>query len=190
MVLKAQSKRFGSTRDQILALIYPLLYLLSLTNIPVRTLISFLSIIQYLSLAFLGPQNPGWDGIDPSWVPIVPSIARWENKTGQPLSRTQMPLTAAWAITIHKSQGLTLERAVVDLGEKDFSPGLSFVAISWLKSLKGLAFHLRFEHTRLQRKEESANMKMLRDDNEQQSRLGFQLNTYDVDIDSLYNFLT
>ena len=39
--------------------------------------------------------------------------------------------------------------------------------ISWLKSLKGLAFRSHFEHTRLQRKEESANMKMLRDDNEQ-----------------------
>ena len=100
-----------------------------------------------------------------------------------------MPLTAAWAITIHKSQGLTLERAVVDLGEKDFSPGLSFVAISQLKSLKGLAFRSCFEHTRLQRKEESANMKMLRDDNERRSRLGFQLDTYGVDIDSLYNFL-
>jgi len=58
-----------------------------------------------------------------------------------------------------------------------------------LKSLKGLAFCSHFEHTRLQRKEESANMKMLRDDNERRSRLGFQLDTYGVDIDSLYNFL-
>jgi ATP-dependent exoDNAse (exonuclease V) alpha subunit len=34
----------------------------------------------------------------------------------------------AWGITIHKSQGLTLEKVVVELGEKDFSAGLSFVA--------------------------------------------------------------
>lgn len=136
----------------------------------------------------LGPQNPGWDGIDPSWVPIVPSVSRWDDKTGGSLSRTQMPLTPAWAITIHKSQGLTLERAVVDLGEKDFSAGLSFVAISRLKSLKGLAFRSRFDHARLQRKEESENMKMLREDNERRSGLGFQLNTYGLDLDNLYQF--
>lgn len=84
-----------------------------------------------------------------------------------------MPLTLAWAITIHKSQGLTLEWAVVEVGAKDFSPGLSFVAISWLKSLQGLAFCSHFEHTWLQRKDESDNMKMLRDYNEQRSQLGF-----------------
>ncbi|KAF8223144.1 hypothetical protein L208DRAFT_1318592, partial [Tricholoma matsutake] len=50
----------------------------------------------------------------------------------------------AWAITIHKSQGLTLEDVVIDLGPKDFSSGLSFVAISHVKKLKGLAFHVPF----------------------------------------------
>ena len=46
----------------------------------------------------------------------------------------------AWGITIHKSQGLTLERVVIELGRTDFSPGLTFVAISRVKSLNGLAF--------------------------------------------------
>ncbi|KAJ6517104.1 hypothetical protein DFH09DRAFT_1099064 [Mycena vulgaris] len=45
-------------------------------------------------------------------------------------------------IIIHKSQGLTLNRAVIDLGQKDFSSGLSFVVISrvknWLVFLSGL----------------------------------------------------
>jgi ATP-dependent DNA helicase PIF1 len=36
----------------------------------------------------------------------------------------------AWGTTIHKSQGPTLEKAVVELGEKDFSAGLTFVVIS------------------------------------------------------------
>ena len=46
----------------------------------------------------------------------------------------------AWGITIHKSQGLTLEKAVVELGNKDFSAGPTFVAISRVKTLKGLDF--------------------------------------------------
>jgi hypothetical protein len=75
---------------------------------------------------YTGPQTPGWDGIDPHWVPITPITASWEDRLGQSLSRTQIPLTLAWAITIHKSQGLTLSKVVIDLGEKDFSPGLSF----------------------------------------------------------------
>ena len=39
-----------------------------------------------------------------------------------------------------KSQGLTLEKVVVELGDKDFSAGLSSAAISQVKTLKGLAF--------------------------------------------------
>jgi ATP-dependent exoDNAse (exonuclease V) alpha subunit len=36
----------------------------------------------------------------------------------------------AWGITIHKSQGLTLDKVVVELGDKNFSADLSFMAIS------------------------------------------------------------
>jgi ATP-dependent DNA helicase PIF1 len=74
-------------------------------------------------------------------------VARWENKSGTLLSRTQLPLTLAWGITIHKSQGLTLEKVVVEIGHADFSPGLSFVAISRVKSLAGLALRSRFDIT-------------------------------------------
>jgi len=54
----------------------------------------------------------------------------------------QYPLRLAWAITIHKSQGLTFERAVVDAG-KSFAPGQVYVALSRLSSLKGLILHSR-----------------------------------------------
>ncbi|KAJ7302146.1 hypothetical protein DFH08DRAFT_826893 [Mycena albidolilacea] len=51
----------------------------------------------------LGPPTPGWDGIDPSWIPIVPVTTRWDDRTGKSLSRTQLPLTLAWAMiaTVH-----------------------------------------------------------------------------------------
>jgi ATP-dependent exoDNAse (exonuclease V) alpha subunit len=79
---------------------------------------------------YSGPETPAWEGVNPSWVPIVPAVAWWETKAGKALTCTQLPLMMAWGITIHKSQGLTLEKVVVELGEKDFSAGLSFVAIS------------------------------------------------------------
>ena len=68
----------------------------------------------------------------------------------------------AWSITIHKSHVLTLEKAVVELGEKDFSADLTFVAISCIKTLKGLAFHVHFDHAQLKKPKETDTMLMLK----------------------------
>ena len=51
---------------------------------------------------------------------------------------TQLPLRLAWAVTIHKSQGASFERAVIDLGNGAFANGQSYVALSRLTSLEGL----------------------------------------------------
>lgn len=54
----------------------------------------------------------------------------------------QFPVRLAWAITIHKSQGLTLERAVIDAGAS-FAPGQVYVALSRCTSLEGIVLRSR-----------------------------------------------
>jgi len=54
-------------------------------------------------------------------------------------SYTQIPLRLAWAVTIHKAQGLTLEAAHVDLGNGAFDHGQVYVALSRCKSMENLS---------------------------------------------------
>lgn len=60
-------------------------------------------------------------------------------------SFTQLPIRLAWAVTIHKGQGQTFDRAVIDFGTGTFAAGQAYVALSRCKSLSGLVLKSRLE---------------------------------------------
>ena len=63
-----------------------------------------------------------------TWIPLLPRTISADYDSS--VTRTQFPLTLAWALTPWKAQGMTLQKVVVNLGAKASSPGVAFVALT------------------------------------------------------------
>ena len=103
-------------------------------HLPVAVMVRFDS--------YKGPTLPD------ETVPITPVRRTWF-ASGASCSRLQLPLKLAWAVTIHKALGLTLDKAVIDVGNKEFSAGLTFVACSRVRHLEDLLFDPPFPFQRV-----------------------------------------
>ncbi len=82
------------------------------------------------------------------WENISYSINQNTKEISEELSGSfsQMPLRLAWAITIHKSQGLTFEKAIID-AEASFAHGQTYVALSRCKTLEGIVLKSKISET-------------------------------------------
>ena len=68
----------------------------------------------------------------------------WQSEEYPTIAIGQIPLTLAWALTIHKIQGATMSMAEIDIGQAVFEYGQTYVALSRIQTLEGLylsAFH-------------------------------------------------
>ena len=86
--------------------------------------------------------------------PILINYYNWNSEVNKNVAVSQIPLIYAWAITIHKSQGLSLDAAIMDIGTSIFEYGQTYVALSRVRNLKGL-YLSNFDYTKI-----SANPKV------------------------------
>ena len=117
---------------------------------------------------YSGPAFMTTDGGRPV-VPILPVKTEFVRGV-ETCSRTQFPLIISYAITVHKSQSITVDKVVTDLSERDFQPGLSYVALSRVKTIEGLMLDAPFDRCHLYRDQMPEGMQMKAYDQERRQQ--------------------
>ena len=87
--------------------------------------------------------------------PVIIYEHTWNLESTDKYNIQQLPLILSWAITIHKSQGLSINKALIDIGNNIFEYGQTYVALSRVKTLEGLYL------TRVNAKKIKANPKVI-----------------------------
>jgi ATP-dependent DNA helicase PIF1 len=98
----------------------------------------------------------------PKTVSIPTIQVEWSNTAGKVYTRKQFSLMLSWAFTIHKSQGKTFDRAVIDLGKREMCSGMTLVALSRVRRLSDLLFK-PFSYERLEKVNKSGGLAALRE---------------------------
>jgi len=109
---------------------------------------------------YTGPCHKEFNG--EKLVPIFRSKREFMFRGNQgACTRTQFPIVLSYAITVHKSQGISLDEAVLNITDKEFVPGLTYVAVSRVRSLKGLMFEQGFDFSHFKvKKSETKQMRL------------------------------
>jgi|TARA_B110000444_G_scaffold254381_1_gene286835 ATP-dependent DNA helicase PIF1 len=111
-------------------------HVMCIANISLESEIQLANGSQGIVVGFVGGQpEVKFNNIT---EPIVVDTFVWYSEVNKNLAVSQIPLIYAWAITIHKSQGLTLDAAIMDIGKNIFEYGQTYVALSRVRSLSGL----------------------------------------------------
>ena len=87
--------------------------------------------------------------------------------------RQQLPLKLAWALTIHKNQGLTLNKTWIDLGPTKEFPGITYVALSRVSIVESHRLFCIVEPMTLERLQSIGKLKELEYCLEQETRLQY-----------------
>jgi ATP-dependent DNA helicase PIF1 len=115
----------------------------------------------YVMVEFDGYSGLPFEDHNPKTIPIPPI------QKGRTL---QLPLRLAWALTIHKSQGLTLPKATIDIGPRERA-GLTFVAVSRVKSLQCLRIMPPFTYDRYEKMKKGRQISKRKDEENRLKRL-------------------
>ncbi|NDP21919.1 MAG: AAA family ATPase [Paludibacter sp.] len=136
-------KSYPTEKELVLKIGAKVMFLKNDTETPRRFFNGKIGMVESIDEETISIMCPGdndaidlargvWENIRYSTNPVTKQIE--ENELGKFI---QYPLRLAWAITIHKSQGLTFDKAVIDAGSA-FAPGQVYVALSRCRSLDGM----------------------------------------------------
>ena len=133
-------------------------------------------------------KGPSLSNVLPGCVPMCPITITCDISEGVH-ERQQLPLKLSWAITIHKSQGLTLSKAWIDIGKTERTPGITctYVAVSRVRTLSSCIIEpMTFERLASLKKSAGIQFRIQEENRLDKLSQNMQLVSGNVQISSLH----